>query len=82
MAVDLYRFDLIKALHQGLPRTPREERALWERLARWIYNQDRGATKGLVYDQAATEPQQVGQGTAGNSVRLGSRSRRRRSRKR
>jgi hypothetical protein len=65
MAVDLYRFDLLKALHQGLPRTPQEERALWERLARWLYNQDRAATKGLVYAQAATEQQEEGQETAG-----------------
>jgi hypothetical protein len=29
-AVDLYHFDLIRALHLPLPRTPGEERALWE----------------------------------------------------
>jgi hypothetical protein len=49
MAVDLYRFDLILALHQPLPQTPREERALWDRLSRWLYNQDRGAVRELVY---------------------------------
>lgn len=50
MAVDLYRLDLLKALHQILPQTPQEERVLWDRLSRWLYNQDRGAIRGLTYD--------------------------------
>ena len=49
-AVDLYRFDLLKALHQSLPVTPQEERAMWGRLAAWLYNQDRGVTAGLAFD--------------------------------
>jgi len=49
-AVDLYRFDLLKALHQTLPKTPHEERLLWEQLEAWLYNQDRGAVQRLSYD--------------------------------
>lgn len=49
-AVDLYRFDLLTALHQSLPATPQEERDLWRQLAVWLYNQDRGAVQGLTYD--------------------------------
>lgn len=37
-AVDLYRFDLLKTLHQSLPATPKEERALWPRLKQWLYD--------------------------------------------
>lgn len=48
-AVDLYRFDLLKALHQSLPATPQEERVLWRQLAAWLYNQDRGAVQELTY---------------------------------
>ena len=51
-AIDLYRLDLLKALHQSMPKTPREERALWERLEAWLYNQDRGAVQGLTYEHA------------------------------
>lgn len=50
VAVDLYRFDLLRALHQSLPNTPLEERDVWGRLAAWLYNQDRGAVRGLTYD--------------------------------
>jgi hypothetical protein len=54
-AVDLYRFDLLKALHQSLPLTPQEERALWKQLAAWLYNQDRGAVQGLTYHHGNSE---------------------------
>jgi len=54
-AVDLYRFDLLKALHQVLPASPQEERALWGRLAAWLYNQDRGAIQGLTYQHVKKE---------------------------
>lgn len=54
-AVDLYRFDLLKALHQTLPKTPHEERMLWEQLEAWLYNQDRGAVQGLSYDHGDVE---------------------------
>lgn len=50
VAVDLYRFDLLRALHQSLPTTPLEERDVWGRLAAWLYNQDRGAVQGLTYN--------------------------------
>jgi hypothetical protein len=54
-AVDLYRFDLLKALHQPLPATPQEERALWKQLIAWLYNQDRGAVQGLTYHHGNNE---------------------------
>ena len=49
-SIDLYRFDLLKALHQSLPASPQKERALWGQLAAWLYNQDRGVARKLVYD--------------------------------
>jgi hypothetical protein len=49
-AIDLYRFELLKALHLPLPATPWEERALWNRLATWLYNNDLGAARDLAYD--------------------------------
>ncbi len=49
-AIDLYRFELLKALHLRLPSTPQEERALWERLAAWLYNSDLGVVRDLSYD--------------------------------
>ena len=33
-----------------LPATPQEERALWARLAAWLYNNDLGAVRDLAYD--------------------------------
>jgi hypothetical protein len=36
-AVDLYRFDLLKALHQTLPYDLDAEQKLWDDLVRWIY---------------------------------------------
>ncbi len=54
-SIDLYRFDLLKVLHQPLPASPQEERALWERLAAWLYNQDRGAAQGLTYQHGKKE---------------------------
>ena len=49
-AVDLHRFALLEALHCPLPTTPLEERALWEQLAAWLYNNDLGVVRQLVYD--------------------------------
>jgi hypothetical protein len=54
-AADLYRFDLLKALHQPLPASPQEERELWERLDDWLYNQDRGAAQELTYQHGKKE---------------------------
>src|SRR5215204_287012 len=34
-AIDLYRFELLKALHVSLPKDSREEKELWEQLATW-----------------------------------------------
>jgi len=62
-AIDLHRFELLKALHLPLPATPQEERALWARLAAWLYNSDLGAARDLDYDygkqdQGAEEPEE------------------------
>lgn len=35
-AFDLYRFDLLKQMHIPLP-SPKEERALWDHLEKWLY---------------------------------------------
>lgn len=50
-AIDLYRFELLKALHCPLPVTPQEERALWARLAAWLYNTDLGAVRDFAYEE-------------------------------
>ncbi|MGB9929096.1 MAG: hypothetical protein ACPK85_11940 [Methanosarcina sp.] len=43
-AVDNYRFDLLKTLHQKIPKTLSDEKKLWEDLVRWIYlNEQRKA---------------------------------------
>jgi len=60
-AIDLYRFELLKALHLPLPAAPQEERALWSRLAAWLYNNDLGAVRELVYD--VRMPDQEAKGT-------------------
>jgi hypothetical protein len=40
-AVDLYRLDLLKFLHLPLPKSPAEERELWEALTQWTgYGED------------------------------------------
>jgi hypothetical protein len=49
-AIDLYRFDLLKALHQALPETLVEESGLWERLMLWLYSNDRVAIADMKYD--------------------------------
>ena len=48
-AVDLHRFDLLRALHVTLPADPAAERQLWAQLAAWLYNHDRGAVRALSY---------------------------------
>ncbi len=48
-AVDLHRFDLLKALHVALPADPAAERQVWGQLAAWLYNHDRGAVRSLAY---------------------------------
>ena len=49
-SIDLHRFELLKGLHCPLPDTPGEERAVWERLAAWLYNTDLGAAAAHTYD--------------------------------
>ena len=70
-AIDLYRFELLKALHLPLPATPQEERALWARLATWLYNNDLGAVRDLVYDLGK---QDQGAGEPGKGAREGEES--------
>lgn len=48
-AIDLYRFDLLKAMHQRLPETLDEEVELWNKLTRWAYTYDRGAVANMEY---------------------------------
>jgi hypothetical protein len=53
-AVDLYRFDLLKALYQPLPRSLEEEILLWKKLVLWLYNRDREAVATMKYDLKCT----------------------------
>ncbi len=49
-ALDLYRLDLLRSLHQPLPADPASERTLWGNLAHWLYNQDRRAAGQVTYE--------------------------------
>jgi len=49
-AVDLYRFDLLKALCQPLPATLDDEIKLWMKLFLWLYTNNRGAVADMRYD--------------------------------
>lgn len=49
-AVDLYRFSLLKSLHQSLPKNLSMEDELWKQLMLWLYNGDRGAVSAMEYD--------------------------------
>ena len=49
-AVDLYRFDLLKALNQPLPATLDDEIKLWKKLFLWLYTKNRGAVVDMKYD--------------------------------
>jgi len=40
-AIDVYRLDLISALHQPLPKNISEESKLWDDLLKWLYTKDR-----------------------------------------
>lgn len=35
--VDIYRFDLLKVLHQSIPSNLAEEKRLWENMIKWVY---------------------------------------------
>ncbi len=50
-AVDLYRFDLLKSLHQPPPKNLSSEEELWKQLMVWLYNGDRGAISTMEYYQ-------------------------------
>jgi len=49
VAYDEHRFRVLDALHIARPGTPVEEHALWRRLTRWLYQQDLGAAREVVY---------------------------------
>ncbi|MCO5382623.1 MAG: hypothetical protein NHB15_11435 [Methanosarcina barkeri] len=51
-AVDTYRFDLLKALHQPMPSNLSEEKKLWEDLMKWTYLNERNNTQSYVHDQS------------------------------
>jgi hypothetical protein len=57
-AIDLYRFDLLKALHQPLPETLNDESGLWERLMLWLYSNDRVAVADMKYDLKSSSPKE------------------------
>jgi len=48
--LDLYRFDLLKSLHQSLPKTLDEEIKLWDELMRWTYTGDRGSVANMMHN--------------------------------
>lgn len=49
--VDIYRFDLLRALHQPMPQNPYEERKLWNNLIRWVYLNEQDNAPQYVHDQ-------------------------------
>ncbi len=53
VAYDEHRFRVLDALHIARPRAPVEEHALWRRLSRWLYQQDLGAARDMVYTHKA-----------------------------
>ena len=48
-AIDLYRFDLLKALHQPLPKNRDEEIARWKILLYWLYIHNPSAAAKITY---------------------------------
>ncbi len=53
-AVDTYRFDLLKALHQPMPLNLTEEKQLWEKLMRWLYLNEQEKLPTYVSDDIKT----------------------------
>jgi hypothetical protein len=49
-AIDLYRFRLLKAMHQQLPKNLEEEIGGWNNLFKWLYYSDRGSVTGMNYN--------------------------------
>jgi len=49
VAYDEHRFLILDALHIEQPRTPREEHLLWSKLYKWLYQQDLGSARWLLY---------------------------------
>lgn len=55
-AIDLYRFDLLKALHQSLPKTRDEEIACWKTLLFWLYISNPSAAAKITYVHGDSPP--------------------------
>ena len=69
-AVDLYRFCLLKSLHQSLPKNLSMEAELWEQLMLWLYNGDRGAISAMEYDHSSRRDGSAG-GTSDSEDKKG-----------
>lgn len=48
-AIDLYRFSLLKALHQPLPKTHDDENIYWKLLLSWLYTRNQSAATNIEY---------------------------------
>lgn len=51
-AVDIYRFDLLKALHQSIPSNLSEEKRLWDKMNKWVYLVDPRYAPPYALDQS------------------------------
>lgn len=51
-AIDLYRFDLLKALHQALPSNLNKEEKLWDDLIRWLYLNEQGNVPSYAHNDS------------------------------
>jgi hypothetical protein len=49
VSIDLYRFEILKALHQSLPNNLKEEFDLWDRLKIWLYDKTPKSVAGMKY---------------------------------
>ncbi len=49
VAYDEHRFRILDALNIRRPPTPQAEHLLWQKLSRWLYQQDLGAAREMVY---------------------------------
>ena len=54
VAYDEHRFLILDALQIPRPTTPSKEHQMWRRLSRWLYQQDLGAAREMVYTHKTT----------------------------
>jgi len=52
--VDIYRFDLLKVLHQKLPSNLSEEKKLWDNMYKWVYLVQPRNAPPYTHDQTKT----------------------------